>query len=315
MLCDLTAGSMLCTVAVCSFLKKQELLCVLAGFHCPYIHEELLPDCSDNELLVCGGHSSVSVGGTDWPLEVVVVRTAVSRRTLDPLLTDVFGDIQLMYVASYGTRRFILKQDLLQMRQEMVATRANYAVYVCPAQFGILFTIVLYYPENSLIILRGCIEDIGNRFLSWVYTNRQTPPPCALPDDVKVARNKLPIWTLVNNHVVTQGPLRPVRVFLYALQSSYSRAKGWFDAAAEFCSRLDSPGINIVFEPKLVLYFLKTLMVNGFIAWRIAECETLTTSLQNSVSIDTFWNNLGKTAPLAAWICDVADDLIDNADL
>lgn len=42
-----------------------------------------LDDGSEDE---CGPHASVCIGGVNWPLAVVEVKTAPYRRTLDPLL-------------------------------------------------------------------------------------------------------------------------------------------------------------------------------------------------------------------------------------
>lgn len=53
------------------------------------LHQMLLPRSDENDDAAWGAHESICVGGNRWALSVVEIKTAVSRRTLHPLLNEV----------------------------------------------------------------------------------------------------------------------------------------------------------------------------------------------------------------------------------
>lgn len=77
----------------------------------------------------------VTVAGAFWPLACIAVKTAVSRRTLDPLLADVSGDFKMMHIASQEVRRNMQKAYVMQVLHQMAVNLVNMGVYVCTSEY------------------------------------------------------------------------------------------------------------------------------------------------------------------------------------
>lgn len=136
-----------------------------------------------------------------------------------------------------------------------------------------MFCLLLYCSSDRLRIRNDCIYDLGSIFVEWAYTDSQSVTAFVLPDDEVGIVSKQPLCNTVNTYVSANGQMRPVHVFRHGLQDVYNRIKGGVDAAAQFSSRVNTPGLNVGWEERIVLYFMKTLLVNGFIAWHIEKCE------------------------------------------
>lgn len=132
-----------------------------------------------------------------------------------------------------------------------------------------MFCPLPYCSSDRLHILNDCIWDLGSTFLEWTYTECQSVHAFVLPDDEAAIILKLPFCNTVNIYVAGNGPLRPVSVFHHFLQAMYTRRKGDVDAAAKFRSRLNTRSLHVGWEENIVLYFMKTLLVNALIAWAV----------------------------------------------
>lgn len=68
------------------------------------LHHEVLRTYQENREVEWEQFAGVNVGGIDWPLYVVYIKTVVSRRNLDPLLAEVSGDVKLVDLCSREVR-------------------------------------------------------------------------------------------------------------------------------------------------------------------------------------------------------------------
>lgn len=97
----------------------------------------MLPEGDDEESTPCGPHASVCIGGSSYGLETVEVKTAVARRTVKPLLSEVSEDPEYQFLTSPEALVLMPKEDIMQVAQQMVITGTNYGLYICTAEVGV----------------------------------------------------------------------------------------------------------------------------------------------------------------------------------
>lgn len=90
----------------------------------------------------------------------------------------------------------------------------------------------------------------------------------------------------------------------------YSRTKGGMDAAAQFRACLNTQGLTVGQESKMVLYILTTLLVNGFIVRCIEQCAQSVNDAASLGSLDTCTDNLGKTLPFSDYAIDIREEFL-----
>jgi hypothetical protein len=65
----------------------------------------------------------------------------------------------------------------------------------------------------------------------------------------------------------------PMRLFIYRIQSIFSRINGVVDGSAQARAILKSPTSSFKWKQKIVSQTLKTLSVNAFISWRMLQMK------------------------------------------
>lgn len=161
----------------------------------------------------------------------------------------------------------------MEVLHHMDVCRVNLGVYVCESEVSILLCVVVYCDAAHIRVLNEELVVIRQTYTQWAYREERIIPIFADASDVATISSKLPFWNVINTYVLTNGPMRPVRLFRNSLQAIYSRAKGGVDVATQFRSRLNDGSLHVPWEPKIVLYFMKTLLVKGLIAWKIQQCD------------------------------------------
>lgn len=75
------------------------------------------------------------------------------------------------------------------------------------------------------------------------------------------------------------------------------------DAPARFLSKLHgTTGLSTGWQAKVVLFILKTLTVNGFVAWRMLKCTPQVHESQSCGSVDNYRDALGRSLSFSDWI-------------
>lgn len=132
-------------------------------------------------------------------------------------------------------------------------------------EVGVTFSVIIYRSKVRLNVVRSTIYTIGQQLVNWAYLEVKIVISFTRRQDAATISSNLPIWSMINRNVMARGPVRPARIIRNALQALYIRTKGGVDAAAQFRSKLRSTGLNVGWERKIVLYCMKSLLVNGFI--------------------------------------------------
>ena len=73
----------------------------------------------------------------------------------------------------------------------------------------------------------------------------------------------------MNEHVLTHGPLPPVKLFKSGLQTFYSKTKCGVDGVTQFRAVLRSPTSSPDWEHKVAIQTFKTLAINAFQSYRL----------------------------------------------
>lgn len=69
-------------------------------------------------------------------------------------------------------------------------------------------------------------------------------------------------------------------------------------------------GINVSWEQKLMLFFIRTLLVNSFIAWRLLPCDAKLSTPKDFETLDGFPENLALTLPFFDFVWDVSEEVL-----
>lgn len=94
-------------------------------------------------------------------------------------------------------------------------------------------------------------------------------PSDAIENDGALMKSHFVFWKTLNDHVMVNGPLPPVKVFRQVMQAFYSRTKCGVDGSAQYRSVLRSATSHLRWESKMVTQTLKKLTMNAFISWRM----------------------------------------------
>lgn len=132
-------------------------------------------------------------------------------------------------------------------------------------------------------------------------------------ENLDLLHSRWGFWKLVNRHVKTDGPFRPLKLFKHSTQSFYSKTKGGVDGATQQRAILRSATSHFAWEQKLVTQVLKTVCVNAFLAWRIFERRDLLQRVEDFKSLDSFRNALNKVQSTADFMIDASLDLLSHA--
>lgn len=159
--------------------------------------------------------------------------------------------------------------------------------------------------------LRLAVE--GWSLLLCAYANTPKVLYFVTDADWAVVMSRWPLWKLINGSVVNDSPMHPVHVFRHALQVFYSRTNGGVDYAAQLRSELKCSGVCMGWESKVVLCYIKTLLVNGFSAWGLTACNDYLRSSAEFVSLERFSDNLNRTMELSNFPAEISQRLLDYA--
>lgn len=140
---------------------------------------------------------------------MVEIRTAISRRTIDPLLDETSRDPEMMVLASAHARALNPTEKLMQLGQQMNICFVNYVHYLWTSEVGVLFKLVLYFPPELLHIVRMYLLSVGTMDVRCTHSARQTIPPVARASDAPIVHSKLPFWKAVNKHILSNWCLPP----------------------------------------------------------------------------------------------------------
>jgi hypothetical protein len=149
--------------------------------------------------------------------------------------------------------------------------------------------------------------------VQWAHISNDVPY-FASSDTKKKLLSKLHFWRTVKDHILEHGALLPVKIFKHGTQSFYSKTKGGVDGAFRARALLRASTTHMKWEQKIVCHIWKTLVINAFIAWRIAERSDLLQSASSFETLDKFRHKINNVQPQGDFVSDIARKLLTYAD-
>lgn len=119
------------------------------------------------------------------------------------------GSGNLLHVIKSDDAETSLPVDhLAEMMLQMTVTAVNFTVHMCTGEAGVVYTYLLYCPDDTITAIRSFIETNEERLCGWEHEYRaiQSFPS---DDDREILKSRLPIWKSVNNHIRNIGPVTP----------------------------------------------------------------------------------------------------------
>lgn len=118
--------------------------------------------------------------------------------------------IQLMPLYSPKITEYVPQQHLMQVSHQIAMTQANFCVYVCTSDTGIVFTVLLFCPSSTTAVPTMQPNIIAQNHVSWAYDPRSEVPHRSICEYKAADISLLRFWTMLNQHVVVEGESRPV---------------------------------------------------------------------------------------------------------
>ena len=144
-----------------------------------------------------------------------------------------------------------------------------------------------------------------------MYSNEQYPrsPPAACPDWLKpVWASYLTVWVTVRHHILTTGPLPPVRRFKHSSQVLYNKTMPGADGSSKIDNNIHVC-VNIGFEAKYTLRLFKHALRAAWSAFKVLKKEPQVLTAGN-FELHLARKHLNKAATHTQFVIKVAIGLL-----
>lgn len=218
-------------------------------------------------------------------LATIEVKTAVAESSLgDRILDRASTDAPLF--AQFGipdspdnALEYIPLPHLIQCLHQVVVVGADCFVYIAAAETGVLYPVIVFVPHLVRLWIGAALKDFLATRLGWLHDTADASSiiyPPWLPSATRMRiRSRAPfakdLFAFVTRQDRRGEPLPPVRTFRHGLQMLYSKLKGGVDGSTQYRAILRASTSASRWSSKVVVQLLKTLLINGFISWRIVE--------------------------------------------
>lgn len=106
----------------------------------------------------------------------VEIKTRVSPISLGEAVRLSSPDIVRCEVGDETFRKYVPREHMAQVLHQLVVLRLRFAIYVCAAETGILYTVIIRFPAAVLQVAEAVLVSTAGPIVSWAYeTNVATP--------------------------------------------------------------------------------------------------------------------------------------------
>lgn len=127
-----------------------------------------------------GPFIAICIGGKQYSVASVELKTVSSRRSLDAHLQNVSTEMQMMYMCSKLLNRYVPKEHVAQVAHPFMVTRTNFCVYICASEVGVVFTWILFCLTPTIDPIPDDLVRFSECFMPCTYT--ETPQIPHFPD-------------------------------------------------------------------------------------------------------------------------------------
>jgi len=256
---------------------------------------------------------AVETGEDSYVLATVEIKTRVAATSLGESSALSTSELILCDVGDDKFRKYIPREHMGQLMHQLVVLGFGLALYVCAAETGIIYVVLVRCSSNVRLTFRTVLTTTASPILQWAHTDDRVIPAFVKEEHKNIIETKLHFWKVVNEHVAENGPFVPLKLFKHAAQSFYSKTKGGVDGASEMRANLRSPSSHFQWEQKLVSQTIKTVAINAFIGWRIYERRGLLETSDMFGSLDSFRNQLNNVQATNSFMLDLSKELLSYA--
>lgn len=259
------------------------------------------------------GEGDIQCSGMTLWMAPVEIKTKVAATSLGDTLTLTRAEPVFCCISDGVCRRFVPRDHLVQVVQQATVLRSTFAMYVVASETGVMYTVVAKVPAHLREICRNSLNAVAEGIVRWAHEPDGSIPSFVAVQEREVVRTRWEFWKVVNDHVKSKGPFRPLKVFKHAMQSFYSKTKGGVDGATQQRAILRSSTSHLAWEQKLVSQVLKTVSLNAFFAWRIFERRDLLLTMEDFKNLECFRNAVNKVQSTADFMLDAALEILAHA--
>lgn len=155
------------------------------------------------------------------PLLPSVEINTIASSSLYVALSIASTDVMYCRVGDNAFVRQIPLNHFGQLLQHSLVVNAYFVIYVSASETGILFICVVQMYAAVRQLCSAVLVENAKNIVSWAHSADAIPPTERDPSGKQLVLEKLPFWRLVNNHVVENGALLPLKRFRHRSQTSY----------------------------------------------------------------------------------------------
>ena len=241
------------------------------------------------------------------------IKPKVTARSLASSISLSSDDPVLSTVGDYLLKKYVAKEHMAQMLQQVIILGLHYSVYVVACETGVLYTVLIYWSPEVIETCLAGLKLICGPVVSWSYEESAKTPQFVDSELRPAISSRHLFWKNIDTHVKVHVPFVPLKLFKHASKSFYCKTKASVDGATEQRAILRCSTSHFKWEQKVVWQTLKTLAINAFIGWRMFQRENLLESSDTLHSLYHYGNLLIKVQSTADFMFDVLLELLNHA--
>lgn len=271
------------------------------------------PDCVALIDLSVLGMARDDVQGGQLAIASVEIKTSITQSSLDRALSHATAEVVRCSVGDATFRQYVPIEHMGQALHQMVVLSVNYLIYVSASEAGVMYTVVVYCSSSIINQCCNALKSVAPPTVSWAFEETPKPPAFTESSTARILKSRLPFWMMVNNYVKDNDAFPPLKNFKHASQSLYSKTKGGVDGSAQARAILRSSTSSLKWEQKVVSQTIKTLAINSFLAWRMAQKKDMLGTKEVFQSLQYNRRTLNEVESLADFTYEMSRELLNYA--
>lgn len=162
-------------------------------------------------------------------MSTLEIKTRLSDAILNEAAPFIRSTPYVLKWNSQQLRPIVPNAHVCQLLHQCVVLCVNLVLYVCTSEISILYCLVIYVPVYLMTMARLRIWLSIGTSVEWCHESTNTVLSShTTPFWIKLIRSHLWMCTAVNEQVLTNCPLLPIKLFSNGLQPFYYRQNvGW----------------------------------------------------------------------------------------
>lgn len=156
----------------------------------------------------------------------VEIKTRISDSCVNQSLHRGGGAMYAGEWSSDVIRTDVPTDRLHQIIHQCTVLGFSVAVYACASEAGRLFTAHIFVAGVHLLFAHRAASEALYVCLAWTHMDAWCVLSFTLDDLARLFLSHKPLWLTVNRHVLTHGPLPPIKLFRHGSHHLHPKTKG-----------------------------------------------------------------------------------------